>query len=81
MLKAVGRKSGRDVCEFTLQTAGAASRVVLLPDVTELRADGRDICHIEFCLVDDKGVAEVSSFENAIRVGVRLAKYRSGHPF
>jgi 4-hydroxythreonine-4-phosphate dehydrogenase len=28
-----------------------------------------------------KGVAEVSSFANAIRVAARLARYRKGHPF
>jgi beta-galactosidase len=56
ILKAVGRKDGRVVCEFALKTAGAASRIELLPDATELAADGRDICHVEFRVVDSQGV-------------------------
>lgn len=44
------------MCEFVLKTAGAASRIELLPDVTQLAADGRDICHVEFRVVDSQGV-------------------------
>ena len=55
-LKAVGRAEGREVCDYILKTAGAASQVTLLPEVTELRADGKDVCHVEFRIVDDKGV-------------------------
>ncbi len=56
VLKATGLKNGRSVCEFTLKTAGPAARIELLPDVNQIRADGKDICHIEFRIVDDKGV-------------------------
>ena len=56
VLKAVGRKNGKDECEFTLRTAGPAQRIELLPDVKELRGDGRDICHVEFRIVDPHGV-------------------------
>lgn len=56
MLKAVGRKDGNAVSEFVLKTAGAAKRVELLPDVTTLAADARDICHVEFRVVDAQGV-------------------------
>jgi beta-galactosidase len=55
-LKAVGRVNGQDVCEFVLQTAGAPSRVELFPDTTRLHADGKDVCHVEFRIVDDNGV-------------------------
>lgn len=55
-LKAVGIKGGTAVCEYALKTAGPASRIKLLPDVTEIRADGKDICHLEFQIVDDPGV-------------------------
>jgi len=60
-LKAVGRNDGRDVCEFTLCTASDAKRIVLLPDTTELKADGKDICHIEFAIVDEDGVCVPSA--------------------
>jgi beta-galactosidase len=56
VLKAVGRASGAEVCEYTLQTAGPASRIELTPDATRLQADGKDICHLEFRIVDAQGV-------------------------
>jgi beta-galactosidase len=55
-LKAVGRANGRDVCDYSLKTAGAAARIELLPDVTQLRADGKDVCHVEFRVMDENGV-------------------------
>jgi beta-galactosidase len=56
VLKAVGRKNGSTLCEFALKTAQTPSRIELLPDVTQLRADGKDICHLEFRIVDAQGV-------------------------
>jgi beta-galactosidase len=56
ILQAVGLKDGREVCRYTLQTAGAPARVELLPDTTELHADGKDICHVEYRIVDAQGV-------------------------
>ena len=56
VLKAVGRNDGSTVCEFSLRTAGPARRIELLPQTKELRADGRDICHVEFRIVDAQGV-------------------------
>jgi beta-galactosidase len=55
-LKAVGARNSAAVCEFVLKTAGPASKIALLPDVKELRADGRDVCHVEFQIVDAQGV-------------------------
>jgi beta-galactosidase len=55
-LKAVGRANGQDVCDYELKTAGSSSRIELLPDVTELHADGKDVCHVEFRIVDENGV-------------------------
>ncbi len=55
-LKAVGRANGQDVCDYVLQTAGAPSRIELLPDTTQLRADGKDVGHVEFRIVDENGV-------------------------
>jgi len=56
VLKAAGRNNGSACCEFDLKTAGPAQHIELLPDVKELRADGRDICHIEFRIADAQGV-------------------------
>jgi beta-galactosidase len=56
VLKAVGRSQGKDVAAYELKTAGAAARIELIPDVTSLHADGKDICHLEFRVVDAQGV-------------------------
>jgi hypothetical protein len=56
VLRAVGRTKGSAACDFTLRTAGAARRVALVPDRQELAADGRDVCHLEFQIVDGQGV-------------------------
>ena len=55
-LKAVGRTGGREVCSFTLETAGPASRIELVPDQRTLRADGNDVCQLEFRVVDARGI-------------------------
>ncbi len=56
LLKAVGRSNGVELCTFTLQTAGPAQRIELMPDTKRLRADGKDICLLEFRVVDAYGV-------------------------
>ena len=55
-LKAAGRNGGREVCSFALETAGAASRIELVPDVRTLRADGNGVCQLEFRVVDARGI-------------------------
>ena len=56
VLKAVGHSNGKPDCEFVLKTAGPAGAVALLPEVTKLRANGKDVSCIEFRVVDDQGV-------------------------
>lgn len=68
-LRAIGRRDGRDVCEFVLRTAGPATRIALSPDATQLRADGRDICHIAFRLADNQDI-RVPSADQEIRFQV-----------
>jgi len=55
-LKAVGRANGQAVCSYVLKTAGSPARLEVSPDATQLRADGRDVCHVEFKIVDKNGV-------------------------
>jgi beta-galactosidase len=56
-LRAVGLGGdGKPACEFALRTAGPATRIELVADAPQLRADGRDVCHIEFRVTDDAGV-------------------------
>jgi len=54
-LRAVGLDGGREVCHYALQTAGAPARVALRPDVSQLSADGKAVCHLEFQIVDGAG--------------------------
>jgi beta-galactosidase len=56
VLKAVGRVKGKEVAEFVLTTAEVAARIELVPDVTRVAADAEDICHIEYRIVDRRGV-------------------------
>jgi beta-galactosidase len=55
-LQAIGQADGHEVCRYTLQTAGEPARIKLLPDDTTLHADCKDICHLEFQVVDEQGV-------------------------
>ena len=55
-LQAIGRAEGHEVCRRALQTAGAPARVELRPDLSQLQADGKDVCHLEFRIVDAAGV-------------------------
>ncbi len=55
-LAAVGSSDGQDVCRCELQTAGPPARIALLPDQTQLHADTKDICHLEFQVVDAQGI-------------------------
>ncbi len=56
VLKAVARTKGQAVAEFTLTTAGEAARVELIADVTRVAANGEDVVHIEYRVVDRNGV-------------------------
>jgi len=51
----VGLNRGVVVCEYVLRTAGPASRIELSADPSRLRADGEDICHVEFRITDTQG--------------------------
>ena len=66
VLEAVGQNAGKTVCEFALKTAARPSRIELLPDTTRLAADGQDICHVEFRVVDSQAV-RVPDAENELR--------------
>ncbi len=56
VLKVVGHGEGRELCSYALHTAGGAERLELRPDSIQLHANGQDICHVEFQIVDGQGV-------------------------
>jgi beta-galactosidase len=55
VLKVTGRRDGKEVCSYALETTTAPSRIELLPDVKQTRANGKDVCQIEFRIVDEQG--------------------------
>jgi beta-galactosidase len=55
-LTAIGQSDGKDAPSYTLQTAGAPSRIELFPDTTQLHANGKDVSQIEYRIVDAHGV-------------------------
>ncbi len=55
-LKVVGQQDGKNVCEYSLITAGKPQKLQLSPDSRTLRANGQDVCQIEFSVTDEKGV-------------------------
>jgi beta-galactosidase len=55
-LTATGVAGTKTVSEFSLKTAGTPQRIQLLADTTKLSADGKDISHVEFRIVDAQGV-------------------------
>jgi beta-galactosidase len=54
--RAIGRNGGTEVASDILRSAGAPARIELVPDRTEIAADGQDVCHIEARLLDSEGV-------------------------
>ena len=54
VLKAVGKK-GAATTTFELKKPGSATKLVLVPDVTGLKGDGRDVAHFEVNAVDRDG--------------------------
>lgn len=47
---------GREICTHSLITAGPPDRIELLADREQIKADGRDIAHIEVSIVDEGGI-------------------------
>jgi beta-galactosidase len=55
-IEARGISSERIVCSHKLRTAGAPAKIHLIADRQKILADGRDLCHIEVQIVDEKGI-------------------------
>jgi hypothetical protein len=53
--KAVAKK-GNETVSFELRQAGAAAKLAIVPDVTTLKADRRDVAQIELDVTDAAGV-------------------------
>ncbi|KAF9116560.1 hypothetical protein BGX30_005915 [Mortierella sp. GBA39] len=60
-IRAVGRNGDAIVSEYEMKTAGAPHRIVLDTDRSLLRAETRDIAHIEVSVVDEQGIVVPNS--------------------
>jgi len=89
VIKAVGMKGGVQVAVDSITTAGAAAKVVLRPDRTNLYADGDDVSNIEVDILDanDVLVADASdtvqfTLTGAGRsLGIANADWTSSDPY
>jgi len=55
-LKAVSRKDGKEVLTDSVKTAGAPSKIILIPDRNEIHADGKDLSFVTVRIEDANGV-------------------------
>jgi beta-galactosidase len=54
-IRAVGRIGGTEMCRYEVKTAGPANKIVLTPDRSIIRADGKDRVHVEVNVTDAVG--------------------------
>jgi beta-galactosidase len=54
-LRAVAYDDGREVATYEVSTAGKPARIALIPDRTELAADGRDLSFVTVRIEDEDG--------------------------
>lgn len=54
-LKAVGRTNGQIICSDIVRTSGKPAKLEVVPDRTEIAADGTDLSFVEVRLVDKDG--------------------------
>ena len=54
-LKAIAKNDGKTICTDEVQTAGAPAKIVLMPDQTEINADGDDLSNVTIKIVDNEG--------------------------
>jgi len=55
-ITATGYWGGKEVCSHTLQTAGPAKKILLVPDRQNLVFGCSDIAHVEISVVDKNGI-------------------------
>jgi beta-galactosidase len=83
VVRAIGKRGGKEAARFELATAGAPQRVELVPDKTTLQANGSDLANVEIRVVDAEG-RRVYGADSTIEVQVsgagELAAMDSGDP-
>lgn len=54
-VKAIARTGGKEVLTKEIHTAGKPARILLEPDRTKLKADGKDLSFVKISILDDQG--------------------------
>lgn len=54
-IKAIARTGGKEVLTKEIHTAGKPARILLEPDRTALKADGKDLSFVKVSILDDQG--------------------------
>jgi beta-galactosidase len=55
ILKAIGKKDGKEILTSEVKTAGAPAKIILEPDRKKIKADGDDLSFITVKVVDENG--------------------------
>ena len=83
VVRAIGKRGGKEAARFELATAGAPQRVEPMPDKLALQANGTDLANVEIRVVDADG-RRVYGADSTIEVQVsgagELAAMDSGDP-
>lgn len=72
-LKAVGYKNGQQVCTTSVSTTGEPAQIALVPDRTEIAADGSDLSYITVRVTDAQGRTCPDADRNLIHFEVKGA--------
>jgi beta-galactosidase len=65
-LKAVGYTGGKPAAEYLLKTAGAPACLRLVPDRSEIRAEGGDLCFVTAEVLDAHGQVHPTAEDNLL---------------
>lgn len=76
-IKAVGRNQGATILEKTLKTAGQPARILLTPDRSTIKADGKDLSFITVEVLDKEGNL-VPYADNLIKFSVKGNAFIAG---
>ncbi len=83
VLKAVGRKGGKEVCTAEVRTAAEPSAIQLSVDKNTIAADSQDVAHITVEVVDAAGFV-VPTADNLVRFTIegegRIISVDNGNP-
>lgn len=71
-IEARGLDQGSVACSHQLQTAGKPANIRLITDREKIRADGRDLCHVEVQIIDEAGIL-VPTANHEIQFGIEGA--------